>query len=226
MKISATHTGNDYDRSIKNILDEHKDILIARKDNGTAIFMRYAEFLKNQCTFKEHNMTPYDYQEFTRYVDTPIELIDGKLFILPKPQKKHEKVMAHIKERLFNFFEGKDYVVMKPMSSLELNSKEESSIITPYTYVVSQQSKKPVLIIEMLSNKIRPKDLNLKLKLYAKSNVPEFWFVDPVLNIVFVYHTSNCMIENIIPYCFDEIIESVTFSGLRLAIKDFQSTMN
>ena len=115
------------------------------------------------------------------------ELIDGDFYMVPAPSLKHQRALAKLAFRLSDFVEGKGLgtVVLAPFDvvlskenvvqpDILYVSRERSSIITE-----SHVNGAPDLVVEVLSPGSAERDRQLKLGLYAKFGVKEYWMVDP-----------------------------------------------
>ena len=54
----------------------------------------------------------------------------------------------------------------------------------------------PTLVVEILSDSTRAKDMINKLNTYRLSGVQEYWIIDPKKQNVIIYHLDNCEIAD------------------------------
>ena len=116
------------------------------------------------------------------------EIIGGEHYMTPVPETYHQTLSRRIQFQLYGQIEEKGLgVVFNAPTDVQLS---EIDIVQPDLLVIAEDRKSmispkkvigpPDLIVEILSESTRNKDLKLKLDLYQKSRVPEYWLVDPV----------------------------------------------
>ena len=75
---------------------------------------------------------------------------------------------------------------------------------------VAQVSRTPDLIIEILSPSTRRRDEGVKLKLYERFDVLEYWIVDPRAESVRVYRRQALRLERVVEVTRDEAARVTT----------------
>lgn len=123
------------------------------------------------------------------------ELIDGEHFMTPSPVAKHQMAVGNLfllletfvrKQNLGRVFVApfdvilSDYDVVEP--DLIFISRERMQAI-----VKEWIRGAPDLIVEVLSPSTAEIDCGLKMKLYEKYRVSEYWLADPATEIIEVY---------------------------------------
>lgn len=78
----------------------------------------------------------------------------------------------------------------------------------------------PSLVVEVLSNSTRRKDMIKKLDLYMSCGVKEYWIVNPINKEVTVYLFEDKNICNNTTFKNDEIVQSYIFEGLSAEIRN------
>lgn len=78
------------------------------------------------------------------------------------------------------------------------------------------------MVIEVISESTRSKDMLKKLDLYMQCGVKEYWIVDPYNNQVLVYSFDNKDIVNSIAYGkgANVYVQSHYFNGLQVSLDD------
>ena len=129
------------------------------------------------------------YEELLKLPDDGLrhELIDGEHFMTPSPIILHQLIAKRIFAALDRFAErtGCGEVLFAPVDV----------VLSPYDVVVpdifflsrdhvgrlhgSHLTDPPDLVIEILSPSTRGRDLGVKLRLYERFGVPEYWVLDP-----------------------------------------------
>jgi Uma2 family endonuclease len=135
-----------------------------------------------------------DFNKFTyeQYVHFPSdgmrhEIVDGDHFMNPAPNLYHQTISRRIQFQLYTQIETRNlgWVFNAPVD-VKLT---EFDVVQPDVIVVLQDRAKiltetridgaPNLVIEILSKSTASYDRSLKLKLYQRTGVPEYWIVDP-----------------------------------------------
>lgn len=76
----------------------------------------------------------------------------------------------------------------------------------------------PTLVVEILSEKTRSRDLIKKLDLYIQSGVEEYWIVNPFAEEITVYWFKEREIENSTTFKKGERAASFVFPGLGIDV--------
>ncbi len=115
------------------------------------------------------------------------EIIDGDHYVNPAPGTQHQSVSKHLQHQLYTkielaglglFFDAlvdvqlSDFDIVQPDLVIVLNKNVKK--ITPTKIKVA-----PDLVVEILSPSTAGYDNSLKLQLYERSGVREYWIVDP-----------------------------------------------
>lgn len=125
--------------------------------------------------------------------DERVELIDGKIYMMSSPMRKHEKISRELYLMLWSYLKGKKCEVYDAPFGVRLFAKKDDSPYSVDTYVEPDISVicdpdklddygcvgAPDLIIEILSPSTRQHDRLTKLNLYQRAGVKEYWIVDP-----------------------------------------------
>lgn len=146
--------------------------------------MAVPEHLK--FTYEDYLLLPED----RRY-----ELIGGDFYVTPSPKPRHQRVSLNLAHLLWSYVRahGSGEVYEAPLDVYlsrydvvqpdVLFVRRENLAIVEENYVRGA----PDLVIEILSESTRERDLDLKKKLYARHGVKEYWIADPDARTVTVY---------------------------------------
>jgi len=139
----------------------------------------------------------YTYKDYIKWNDSEDwEIINGEAYAMaPSPITKHQSVSGNI------FFEIKQYLKGKPCkiySELDVVLSEEN-IVKPDIIIVCDKEKiteknikgSPDMVVEILSPSTAIKDKTIKLELYKKYGVKEYWIVDPIYQDITVHYFSE-----------------------------------
>ena len=119
--------------------------------------------------------------------DKRYEIVEGELLLVPAPNILHHDILRELATALNAYARerGSGKILFAPCDVV-LSSE---NVIQPDLLFVSEKRKgiltaanvqgPPDLVVEILSDATRQRDLNIKRKLYAKYGVWEYWIVDP-----------------------------------------------
>jgi Uma2 family endonuclease len=132
------------------------------------------------------------------------ELIDGEHYVTPSPHLKHQKVSGNLYLLIANWLEShpigqifyapfdvifSTFDVVEP-DLLYMSNDRASDILTN-----ANVQGAPELVIEIGSPGTRKRDETIKRRLYERSNVSEYWVVDPEIDVVRVYRRGAAGFE-------------------------------
>lgn len=134
-----------------------------------------------------------------------IELINGEAIMMAAPSSIHQEISMEISRQLANYLEGKECRVYPAPFDVRLFEKEGDNpddidtVVEPDITVVCDRSKidshgckgAPDLIVEILSTSSLRTDRLVKLRLYQRAGVREYWIVDPENRTVQVLLTDH-----------------------------------
>ena len=110
------------------------------------------------------------------------EVLDGELLVTPPPSAQHQDVVAWLAEQLFPFVKANDLGKLHfPRSVVVIDgSQVEPDLFVRADSVAPEWENKPrpILVIEVLSQSTRRRDLKQKRDFYMEKGIPEYWAVD------------------------------------------------
>lgn len=140
---------------------------------------------------------PFTIHDYTALPDDQrAELIDGHLVRMQAPTSIHQEMIAEI------FYRFKDYQIKKRPDCRVFTAPfdvqldmDSYTVLQPDISVICDRNRitargcygAPDLIVEVLSDSTRNKDMYTKLAKYKNAGVREYWMVDPVRERVLVY---------------------------------------
>ena len=133
--------------------------------------------------------------------DERIEIINGEPFMMAPPSRIHQEISGELFRQLANFLDGKKCRVYAAPFAVRLFEKdgdepeEVDTMVEPDLSVVCDSEKldkhgckgAPDLVVEILSPSTRRHDRLVKLDLYQRAGVREYWIVDPENKAVQVF---------------------------------------
>lgn len=126
---------------------------------------------------------------------------------------------------VFNWFQGKDGTpFVAPYDITLRRSPENINVVQPDIMVICDLEEKvdendsyqgvPALVVEILSEGTRRKDLIKKLDLYMSCEVKEYWIVNPLNKEIAVFLFEDQNIKSNSTFKKSEVAESYIFPGL------------
>lgn len=161
-----------------------------------------------------------------------IEIIDGEALMMAAPSRIHQEICFEIGRQLGNYLEGKQCRAYPAPFSVRLFEKDGDTpenvdtVVEPDISVVCDRNKldqygckgAPDLIIEVLSPSTQRHDQLVKLNLYQRAGVREYWIVDPenrtvrvmiqaggILQTYEIYRREDVAKVNVLEGCFIEL---------------------
>jgi Uma2 family endonuclease len=128
------------------------------------------------------------------------ELIDGEHYVTLSPNLRHQRVSGNIHLLIGNWLEGHPigqlyyapfdvvfsmYDVVEP-DLLYLSNARAAEVLT-----AANVRGVPELVIEIGSPSTRRRDETVKRRLYERSGVSEYWFVEPDGDVMRVYRREG-----------------------------------
>jgi Uma2 family endonuclease len=139
----------------------------------------------------------FTYEDFLNFPDDGKrhEIIDGEHFVTPSPNTKHQAVSMNLAALLWTYLKEhpigavfaapfdvvfSDFDVVEP--DVLYISRERAGVLTE-----KHMRGAPDLVVEILSPGTRKTDEVTKRRLYERSDVNEYWVVDPDLDAIKIY---------------------------------------
>ncbi|MCU0644578.1 MAG: Uma2 family endonuclease [bacterium] len=183
--------------------------------------------------------TKFTYGDYANWPeDERWELIEGYAYNMsPAPSRRHQQISRDLAVPIANFLTDKSCEVYFAPFDVRLPEADEpdeniETVVQPDMVVVCDKSKldekgcrgAPDLIIEILSPFTAPKDMKIKLSLYEKHGVTEYWVVHPIDNIVMVFKLGkNKKYGKPEVYTEEDKIKTAILEGLKIELdKVFQ----
>ncbi len=170
-----------------------------------------------------------EFEVINNSTDELLEWIDGQIYVLASPSTAHQRVSIRSSSIFFKYFRKSECEVLAAPFDVKLTKEElESQLVIPDLVVICDKSglneKRyegvPSLIIEILSPSNQHHDLLIKMNLYAKFGVKEYWIVDPITKSISIYalDDTNHYIQAAVKT--NSLIESRLFKDLSVDLDD------
>ena len=166
-----------------------------------------------------------------------IEIINGEAVMMAPPSRIHQKISGEMFRQLANYLEGKKCEVYSAPFGVRLFEKDEDmpddvdTMVEPDISVICDKNKldkhgckgAPDMVIEVLSPSTLRHDRFVKLALYQRAGVREYWIVEPETRTVQVYTLESGILHprafyesgdvakvNVLDGCFIELSKVFT----------------
>ena len=141
--------------------------------------------------------------------DERAEIIGGEVFLMAPPSRIHQKISFEIGRQIGNYLEGKKCEVYPAPFGVRLFEKDGDSpddvdtLVEPDISVICDKSKlddhgckgAPDMVVEVLSPSTLRQDRFVKLALYQRAGVREYWIVEPETQTVQVYTLESGILQ-------------------------------
>jgi Uma2 family endonuclease len=130
----------------------------------------------------------YTYQDYLNTCDdVRYELIDGDLILAPAPTTPHQRVLLNLAVSLASFVRdnglGEVFVAPTDVYLSDTNVVQPGLLFVAAARagIVTEPNihGAPDLVVEVASPSTEQRDLSVKLELYARFGVPEYWTAHP-----------------------------------------------
>jgi Uma2 family endonuclease len=159
------------------------------------------------------------------------EIINGELFVAPSPDTAHQRAVVRLLAHLGQFVEShklgevfvglfdvllSEFDVVEP--DLLFISNARANVLTD-----ANVQGAPDLVIEILSETTEERDRTIKVSLYGKFDVQEYWIIDPEGPAAEVYRRGEKGLELVAKLSATDALNSPLFPGFRLPLRKLTS---
>jgi Uma2 family endonuclease len=245
MRVNSTDLQNSFGKYLA--LVEKEDIIVLK--NGKAVaklsnYFDYRDYIKEETRdYNSKNYKRISYHEYLELVegsDQRYELIDGEVFLMASPSFRHQMLVNEIAGIFYNYFKERKCSSLTSPLDIRLQGyapkfEEDPNVVQPDLIVICDPENVeadkyqglPSLLVEVLSPSTRKRDLILKLNLYLKSGVKEYWIVDPENKKITQYiFTEDRDIKVINDLDAGETSESDYFEELNIPLSEIFSKID
>lgn len=185
--------------------------------------------------------TRYTFNDLLAWEENELfEIINGELFLMATPSTTHQMISGEIFRQIANYLAGKKCKVISAPFSVRLFEQnddtpaEVDTVVEPDISIICDMDKldthgckgAPDMVVEILSPSSLRHDRLVKLNLYQKAKVREYWIVDPenkavqvflhdgdFLRIFEEYEAKDVAKVNVLDGCFIELNKVFTKNG-------------
>ena len=153
------------------------------------------------------------------------EIIDGELYVTPSPVTRHQRILGNLAFAFWKFLESHPLgeMLIAPLDVI----LSEHDVLQPDLIFVLKEHRDlvqdwvrgaPDLVVEILSAGTEARDRGLKLKACARYGVAGYWIVDPVAEVVEVYHLGAQGFELVTKSAKGGAVQTPLLPGLSLPV--------
>ena len=172
----------------------------------------------------------FTYEDYLRLPDDgkQYQIVGGELYMSPAPVPYHQRILLNLSMVLQHFVAERDLgsvwiapcdIVLSDEDVVEPDlffiSKEREDIVGD-TYI----EEAPDLAVEILSPSTSKLDRTIKMRLYERSGVREYWVVDPERKRIEVLNLTDRGYLRAGIYGAEEHLESVLLNGLMVNVSE------
>lgn len=174
----------------------------------------------------EGNYTEDDYYNLPENVRA--ELIDGRFYDMAAPSRIHQKILGYLFSRIVNYINAKGGACeVYPAPFAVRLFDDRKTIVEPDISVICDKARltdqgcsgAPDWIIEIISPGTPGHDYIKKLNLYADAGVREYWIVNPMTRLIYVYHFEADRFKTL-SYSFQDEIKGNIFEDFRVCLRE------
>lgn len=173
-----------------------------------------------------NNMTYEEFLKIDAESDDNLEFIDGQIYVMASPMVIHQRIVRRLAIELDRYFDGKECEIFISPLDVVLKENTKTHRVQPDLMIICGKDKPkdtdknfegmPSMIIEILSPSTIRKDLIVKMDLYMRLGLKEYWIVSPQnLDIQIFNNLEN---EPMLFYN-DRILKSKIFPDLEIDLK-------
>lgn len=237
--ITATELKQNLGKYL-DYVEQQNDVVITKNGNRIARLTPYVTDIEQYFTVREkvldyqYGGKKVSYEEFMEIYEKStlrMELINGEIHLLASPNIGHQEILGRLYLVFNEYFKSKKYRVFLAPFDVHFRKKDfkEPDVMQPDLLVacdlennVTEKGKymgTPTLVIEILSDSTRTKDMIDKLNTYRLSGVKEYWIVDQKQENIMVYGFDSCEIDRYQTYQKGNAVQSLIFQGLSMDIE-------
>lgn len=241
--VTATEFKQNLGKYI-DYVEQQNDVVITKNGNKTARLTPYVTDIEQYFTVRERALDyqyggkKVSYEEFMEISEKStlrMELINGEIYLLSSPNIIHQTLLGRLHLIFNEYFKGKPCRVFLAPFDVHFKKRDIKlpDVMQPDVIVacdvegnVNEKNKymgTPSLVVEILSESTRSKDMIDKLNTYMLSGVQEYWIIDTKQEKVMLYTFADAQIDLFKVFEKGSVVQSLQFSGLSADVEDLFS---
>ena len=156
------------------------------------------------------------------------ELIDGEHYVTPSPIVKHQRITFNLSGLLWQYLQthpvGHGFAAPCDVVFSEFDVVEPDllfiSAAREQVLTAKNVQGAPDLVVEVGSPSTRRRDETIKLRLYERFGVAEYWAIDPELDTIEVFRHVDAWYQRVAELSLEagEVLTSPLFPDLKLPL--------
>lgn len=236
--ITATELKQNFGKYL-DFVEEQNDVVITKNGSKVARLTPYVTDIEQYFIIREKALDyqyggkKVSYEEFMEISEKStlrMEFINGEIYLLSSPNIGHQELLGRLYLLFADYFKGKECRTFLAPFDVHFKKKEikEPDVMQPDVLVacdlkdnVTEKGRymgTPTLVVEILSESTRNKDMIEKLNTYMLSGVREYWIIDLKQENLMLYSFSDYKIDRYKLFGLGEVAQSMIFCGLAAGI--------
>jgi prevent-host-death family protein len=230
-----------------DFVEEQNDVVLTKNGKKVARLTPYISNIEQYFLVRERALDyqyggkKVSYEEFMEINEKStlrMEFINGEIHLLSSPTIWHQEILGQLHLIFTEYLKGKKCQVFFAPFDVHFRKKEieEPDVMQPDLLVacdlennVTEKGRymgTPTLVIEILSDSTRNKDMIDKLNTYRLSGVEEYWLVDQRQENIMIYSFADCEIDKYKTFEKGAVAQSLFFAGLSVTIDSLFSGLS
>lgn len=232
--VTATELKQNFGKYL-DFIEQQNDVVITKNGSKLARLTPYVTDIEQYFLVRENALDyqyggkKVSYEEFMEISEKStlrMELINGEIFLLGSPNIGHQEILGRLYLLFSEYFKGKKCRVFLAPFDVHFKKKDIKvpDVMQPDVLVacdlennVTEKGRymgTPTLVIEILSDSSRTKDMIDKLNTYMLSGVKEYWIIDTKQRSIMIYEFNDYEIDKFKTYEKGNVACSLVFGGL------------
>lgn len=245
VSITATELKQNLGKYL-DLVEQQNDVVITKNGSKIARLTPYVTDIEQYFLVKQNALDyqyggkKVSYEEFLEISEKStlrMELLNGEIYILASPNINHQEILGRLYPVFHEYFKGKKYRVFLAPFDVRLKKKDIKTpdVFQPDILVacdlennISEKGRymgTPALVIEILSDSTRNRDMVDKLNTYMLSGVKEYWIIDIKNESILIYEFNNCEIDKYNVFKKENVADSLVFKGLSADVEGLFSEL-
>lgn len=237
--VTATEFKQNFGKYLESA-EQQNDVVITKNGNKIARLTPYVTDIEQYFTVRENALDyqyggkKVSYEEFMEINEKStlrMEFINGEIYLLASPNIGHQEILGRFHLILNDYFKGKKCRVFLAPFDVHLKKEKikDPDVMQPDVLVACDLENNvnakghymgtPTLVIEILSDSTRSKDMVDKLNTYMLSGVKEYWVIDPNQQTILIYEFVDRVIDRYKTYEMGSVAQSFVFNGLSVDVQ-------
>ncbi len=230
MEVTSTEIQNNFGTYLK--LAQVEEVFVTRNGKRIAVLKCWDEQSGNEMNAAESKgmyreehprITVEEFLKLSEASESRYELIDGEVYQLASPSYEHQRILIEILNMIHLWSKGKKCKPVVAPFDVRVMSDTETNIVQPDIIVIcdpenidnrGKYNGTPTLVLEVLSETTRNKDMLKKLNLYMSGGVKEYWIVNPWNREIYIYTFDSGEINNYRAFKGNDQANSEVLEGL------------